>query len=268
MASKSARHGQNFLTDHRYADRILDAVPLDRASILEIGPGPGILTSGLIARGFPSQRIWAVELDLRLARELAEKWPKLNLLTGDILQKNLDEINLPRPCHLLSNLPYDISHPFFDRLILWSQRFTGATIMVQKEFADKILREQKRSAQGHMISAMYRVESLFDVPPGAFRPSPRVQSCVLQLTPLAGEIPERERDSCYFFLKECFASPRKTLYNNLRKHHPDISLEALESCGIGGKIRAESVGTARLLDLWRRIQGKRDQRVPPITKAR
>lgn len=253
MGKKSARHGQNFLTDHRYADRILSSIPDDTASILEIGPGPGILTSGLIEKGFLPQRIWAVEIDPRLADQLRQKWPQLNLLTGDILLQNLDDFTLPNPCHLLSNLPYDISHPFFDRLIEWSGRFAGATIMVQKEFADKIFQEKKRSAQGTMIAGLYSVQRLFNVPPGAFRPSPKVHSSVLLMTPLSHSIPQAEQDSCYRFLRQCFSSPRKTLYNNLRKAWPGISEDFLKISGIDAGARAEEVGSALLLELWEKV---------------
>jgi 16S rRNA (adenine1518-N6/adenine1519-N6)-dimethyltransferase len=253
MTWKSARHGQNFLTDPVYAARIISALPPTGHHVLEVGPGKGILTDGLISSGHPPEHIWAVELDPDLARELGTRLPRLNLHTGDILKTDLAKLAIPHPFQLLSNLPYDISQPFFDRLISWVDQIECAVIMVQKEFAEKICLQPRRAAQGNLLAMLFRIDRLFNLPPGAFRPVPKVHSTVLRLTPLPAPPTIGKQEACYGFLKGCFAAPRKTLLNNIRATRPEVGGPLLEACGIPPSARPHDLTWQQYLGLWQAL---------------
>lgn len=255
MSRKSAPHGQNFLTDSVYADRIISTVLPTNSPILEVGPGKGILTERLIRSGIPMDQIWAVELDGELAQGIHQRWPDMNLTHADILKTEPEKLTIPTPFLLLSNLPYDISHPFFESLVNWVDRIERAVIMVQKEFADKICVQEKRSALGNMLAAIYETTRCFNVPPGAFRPSPQVKSSVLLLIPRQPKMLPRERKDYHRFLKTCFSAPRKTLYNNLRESWQPSLGPALEACSISTVARPENIESSTFLLLWHTLEG-------------
>lgn len=261
MARKSARHGQNFLIDQRIADRILSAGSAHFEAILEIGPGKGILTEALLKNRTDSIAVHAVEIDRELAQALRLKWPSLHLHEGDVLDIDPNRLDIRSPFLLISNLPYDISRPFFERLVEWVDVISQAVIMVQKEFADKICLDHKRSALGNMLAALYHVDRLFTVPPGAFRPMPKVYSSVLRLTPVPKPMKPAERQRHYRFLKLCFSSPRKTLHNNLRGHWAGELERALTTCGIAATARAEDLAPSDFHRLWLLLEGHQDRPV-------
>ncbi len=251
MSRKSARYGQNFLTDPIYANRIVETLPEHPHAVLEVGPGPGILTAVLIDQGFPAQKIWAVELDASLAETLHCRWPELNLSCGDILKQDISSLGVPLPFYLLSNLPYEISRPFFDLMIDWSDHLIGATIMVQKEFADKISLRDRSCAQGIMLARLFTIKRHFAVPSGAFRPTPKVDSTVLTLTPKGENTRVEEIGLYYRFLKTCFSAPRKTLHNNLKNGWTSDHLaQALIHCGASPNARAEEMDAGIFMKLW------------------
>lgn len=254
MACKSTRYGQNFLTDIQYAQRIVSALPQLNKPVVEVGPGKGILTKLLLDRHYSPEQIWAIELDMQLLQALQAKWPTLHWRQGDILKLSLNDLAIPDDFLLLSNLPYEISHPFFDRLILWTDRILAAVIMVQKEFADKICLKRDGAAQGHMLAGLYLIEPLFNVPPGAFRPCPKVTSSVIRLQPRPDRIPEPHRAGYYAFLKLCFSSPRKTVHNNLKETWHEAVTTSLNRCRIPLNARAEELSSTELLNLWHSLQ--------------
>src|SRR3979490_1821649 len=191
--------GQHFLASEEYAARIADAVgDTSQATVLEIGPGRGIITSLLAKR---ARRLIAVELDRVLAAQLRLKFGmvrNVEIIEADILAVDFDSLFGPKPglgrpgievrpepVLVVGNLPYYITSDILLRLFEFSKYFESIVIMVQREVADRVAAKPGGSEYG-MLSAtaqLYaRVEKLFTLPPGAFAPPPKVHSTVLRLT--------------------------------------------------------------------------------------
>ena len=204
--------GQHFLTSEESAIRIVDALgDVSETTVLEIGPGRGILTSLLAKR---ARRLIAVELDRVLAAQLRLKfgmYRNVEIIEADVLAIDIDSLFGPKPglgrpgieikpepVSAVGNLPYYITSDILLRLFAFSKYFESIVIMVQKEVADRIAAEPGGRDFG-MLSAttqLYaRVENLFTLPPDAFSPPPKVHSTVLRLTidPTAGKIGPRRR---------------------------------------------------------------------------
>ncbi|MGI9627691.1 MAG: 16S rRNA (adenine(1518)-N(6)/adenine(1519)-N(6))-dimethyltransferase RsmA [Longimicrobiales bacterium] len=224
--------GQNFLVDHAYRRKIVDALgPVEGEEILEIGPGQGALTHLIAETG---ARLTAVELDDALAAGLEKaEAPNLRIVRGDALKVPLaglfDDWSQVR---VIGNIPYNITSPLIFRL-LEAPRPREIVIMVQAEVAARIVADAGTKAYGALsvgVRAVAHAERLFRVPPTVFRPVPKVESAVLRITPdrpaevtgaLAGEL------RC--LTRATFGWRRKQLGTVLRKH-PDYGLapEALE----------------------------------------
>jgi 16S rRNA (adenine1518-N6/adenine1519-N6)-dimethyltransferase len=259
------RWGQNFLVDSGAAARIVEALdPQPGERVLEIGPGRGALTELLVAR---AGRIAAVELDPELARLLRARFDpsRLVLVEADALEVRLDAIALPQepcgaPLALVGNLPYNISKPIASKLVRERAVVARAVLMFQREVADRLTARPGGAAYGPitvLVGEAFRVERLFDLPPSAFRPAPKVRSSVLRWTrrdaPGFGPAEEEALRAC---LRSCFAHRRQTLSRNLRAALPGREKEArslLDAAGIDGGLRAEAVppdGFRRLAALW------------------
>ena len=262
MRSRRPPLGQHFLTDRGAAARIVAALaPLRTENVLEIGPGRGALTTALIEA---ARRVAAVELDPLLASELRERFAgrELILVRDDILKVDL--------CSLIErlggarwvvagNLPYNISKPVALKLVRDRALIDRAVLMFQREVAERLTASPGTKAYGALsvlTGETYEVRALFDLPPAAFRPRPRVDSRVTlwQRKPLSalGAAEERRLRTC---LSVCFAKRRKTLRNNLRSslgsaEAVDALLDAAE---LDGSERAEAVppqGFRRLARAW------------------
>lgn len=243
--------GQNFLIDQDVIERILGAFdPTEHDIVLEIGPGRGALTERLIER---SGRVYALEFDRDLAPLLRQKFAKhenFSLIEGDALK--LDFAGLEREggkLRLIANLPYNISTAILQRLFSFPEIFEDCVLMFQREVVERITAVPGTSARGYLtvlIEAHFQVEKLFDVPPTAFRPVPKVWSSVVRLLPNERSIPHEE------LFREVvgagFAQKRKTILNNLKSKYPN-SEQVLGLAGIDAKRRAETLS----LDEWIRL---------------
>src|SRR5882724_1500889 len=264
--------GQHFLVGQPAALRIVEALGnLSDATVLEIGPGRGALTSMLAARG---RRIIAVELDRVMAAQLRMKfntYPNVEIIEGDILKIELDTVFgpkpgtmrpglnfAPEPAHVVGNIPYYITSEILLRLLEYHRYFSTIVVMVQKEIADRLAASPGSRGYG-LLSAtaqLYaRVEKLFTLPPGAFSPPPKVHSSVVRLTiePRleALKVPEAEFIS---FLKLSFGQKRKTLWNNLKSQYPPAVLRAaLEKAGVKPTVRAEALSLEKTATLFRAL---------------
>lgn len=200
--------GQHFLRDIRYAERAVEWAALRPTdTVLEVGPGKGVLTRLLAPR---VAKLVAVELDPELAAGIAAAaLQNLELLRGDAVQ-----VDLPAFDACVSNLPYQISSPFLFRLL--ERDFRVAVLMVQKEFADRLVAKVGTSDYGRLsVNAQRRadVELLTRVPPGAFDPPPKVDSAIVRITPRA---PAFDVPPNYDAVVErAFAQRRKKLSNSL-----------------------------------------------------
>ena len=209
------RYGQNFLADPHYVTRIADAVapkPGDR--VVEIGPGLGALTGELIAR---AGRIVAIEIDRDLAARLRERFDddQLDLVVGDALE--VDVAALGTDLRVVGNLPYNISSPILFHLAAQAHAIRDLTVMLQKEVVARMTAEPGTPEYGRLtvtLAATFDVDRLFVVPPGAFRPAPKVDSAVARLTPLRERAPRiADRPRFDAVVAAAFSQRRKTLRN-------------------------------------------------------
>ncbi|HTW58395.1 MAG TPA: 16S rRNA (adenine(1518)-N(6)/adenine(1519)-N(6))-dimethyltransferase RsmA [Terriglobales bacterium] len=266
--------GQHFLASEDIAARIVDTLgDVSQSTVLEIGPGRGILT-GLLARR--TRRLIAVELDRVLAAQLRLKFGmarNVEVIEGDILAIDFDSLFGPKPgmgrpgielkpepVKVVGNLPYYITSDILLRLFEYAKYFESIVIMVQREVADRIAAEPGGRDYG-LLSAtaqLYaRVENLFTLPPGAFTPPPKVHSTVLRLT----IDPQQEKlgvagDDFIDFLRLSFGQKRKTLWNNLKENYPEADLKrALAEAGVKGTARAETLSLEESAAVYRALRG-------------
>lgn len=245
--------GQNFLADLGVVRAIVDSLEIkDREPVIEIGPGRGALTSELLAGGAV---VTAVEIDRDLVPELIKQFteqPSFKVIEADALTVDFHDL-AEIPVKLAANLPYYISTPILRRLARQRECFSRLVLMLQKEVVDRMTAPPGSSDRGFLtviVEAAFEAEKLFDVPPGAFRPVPKVTSSVVRLTPKD----RLDIDETLFekIVSAGFRQKRKTLLNNL-KNAPELGIadpaELLSHAGVGPKARAEDLS----LDDWLRL---------------
>jgi 16S rRNA (adenine1518-N6/adenine1519-N6)-dimethyltransferase len=222
------RFGQHFLADPHYIARIVAAIdPQPGDAIVEIGPGLGALTDGLVAR---ARTIDAVEIDRDLAARLRERFAseRLRLHEADALA--FDFATLPGALRVVGNLPYNISSPLLFHLAAYESRLRDIHVMLQREVVARMTAEPATPDYGRltvMLQARFRVMRLFTVPPGAFRPAPGVESAVARLVPLREARPVIA-DAALFarVVAAAFGQRRKTLRNALAPIAGEAELRA------------------------------------------
>jgi 16S rRNA (adenine1518-N6/adenine1519-N6)-dimethyltransferase len=222
------RFGQNFLADPHYVTRILDAVaPQPGDNLVEIGPGLAALTAGLIER---AGHVTAIELDRDLAARLRAAFApaQLTLHEGDALA--FDFAVLGDAQRIVGNLPYNISTPLIFRLMHFAPRIRDLHVMLQKEVVARMAADPGSPDYGRltvMLQVKFRVQPLFGIPPGAFRPAPKVDSAFVRLAPLVADAP-RIADEARFarIVAAAFGQRRKTLRNALAAVCDDAGLRA------------------------------------------
>jgi len=265
--------GQHFLNSQDLAARIVEALgDISQDTVLEIGPGRGILTSLLAKR---ARRLIAVELDRVLAAQLSLKFAmarNVEIIEADILAIDFDSFFGPRPglgrpgieikpepVKVVGNLPYYITSDILLRLFEFSKHFESIVIMVQREVADRIAAEPGGRDYGVLSATtqLYaRVEKLFTLPPGAFTPPPKVYSTLLRLT----IDPQMDRlgvadDGFINFLRLSFGQKRKTLWNNLKTKFPDTELKrALAEARVKPTVRAETLSLEESAAVYRALR--------------
>ncbi len=247
--SPRKRFGQNFLQNQHVIDDILRAInPQPDDNILEIGPGLGAITQPLLRR---LNRLTAVEIDYDLQKYLSElpiAQGKLNLIASDALK--VDYSQFGSKLRVVGNLPYNISTPLLIHLLRYTPYIEDMYFMLQKEVVDRMAAGPGSKAYGRlsvMLQYHCEVEHLFDVPPEAFDPQPKVDSAVVRLIPYQTSpfdtvaVAELER-----LVASSFAMRRKTLTNNLKGI---ISLVQLSDLGIDGGRRPEQISVAEYVQL-------------------
>ncbi|HLV86570.1 MAG TPA: 16S rRNA (adenine(1518)-N(6)/adenine(1519)-N(6))-dimethyltransferase RsmA [Candidatus Sulfotelmatobacter sp.] len=268
--------GQHFLASEDWALKVVDAIgDVSQGTVLEIGPGRGILTSILAKR---ARRLIAVELDRVLAAQLRLKFGmarNVEIIEADILAVDFDSLfglkpGLGRPgieikpeaVKVVGNLPYYITSDILLRLFEFSKYFESIIIMVQREVAERLAAEPGGREYG-MLSAtaqLYaRVENLFTLPPGAFAPPPKVYSSVIRLTiePRQEELGVAV-DGFMRFLRLSFGQKRKTLWNNLRLGYDEADLKrALSHAKVKPTARAETLSLEQSAAVYRALQDDR-----------
>ncbi len=243
--------GQNFLLDLNLTRKIARAAaPLEGHAIIEIGPGPGGLTRALLLEG--AEKVIAVERDSRVLpalHDIAEHWPgRLEVVEGDALK--IDQAKLVEkaglPVRVVANLPYNIATPLLAGWVLtepWPPWWQSLTLMFQREVADRITASPGSRSFGRLaVLSQWRSSArrLFDIPPAAFTPPPKVTSSVVQITPLPEPVAACTPDTLQKVTAAAFGQRRKMLRKALRSitKDPDALLSA---AGLDGTKRAEEL---------------------------
>jgi 16S rRNA (adenine1518-N6/adenine1519-N6)-dimethyltransferase len=252
--------GQNFLVDHSIVAKIVTVAALnDSSTVVEIGPGRGALTSELLRH---AGKVVAIELDRDLASFLREQFAdraNFQLIEQDALEVDFNQIASENgsPIKLVANLPYNISTAILSRLVDSRHSFEAMILMFQREVVDRITAPPSTSERGYltvMVEAFMSVERLFDVPPTAFRPVPKVWSSVVQLTPKDASVFDSDRKLFTGLASAAFRQKRKTLQNNL-KHADSLNIadaiDLLQSAGIDPSRRAETLDIGEWESLFR-----------------
>jgi 16S rRNA (adenine1518-N6/adenine1519-N6)-dimethyltransferase len=248
------RFGQNFLVDPHYIARIVDAVaPAPGDNLVEIGPGLAALTGALVAR---AGHITAIEIDRDLCARLRADYPaeKLALVEADALA--FDFAVLGERLRIVGNLPYNISSPLLFHLAAYDERLADVHVMLQKEVVARMVAAPATPDYGRlsvMLQATFAMTRLFVVPPGAFRPVPKVDSAVVRLVPLAARKPAHA-DAALFarVVAAAFAQRRKTLRNALATLCDAATLAA---AGIDPGARGETLAVDDFVRLANHIAG-------------
>jgi len=237
------RFGQHFLHDPYVLSRIVDSIaPQAGDALVEIGPGEGALTRPLLDR---IPRLIAIEIDRDLAAALAAEFSpeRLEVVVADALE--FDFSVLPTALRVVGNLPYNVSTPLLFHLAGFADRVRDMHFMLQREVVDRMAARHSTPEYGRlsvMLQRRFRVDRLFRVSPGAFRPPPKVESAVVRLTPLpASEIAAVDEKLFGIVVTRAFGARRKTLRNALSSLIDTASLGRL---GVDPGLRPENVAPA------------------------
>ncbi|CAM9462899.1 unnamed protein product, partial [Phaeothamnion confervicola] len=235
---------QHFLHDPYVLSRIVDAIaPKPGDALVEIGPGEGALTRPLLER---VPHLTAVEIDRDLAAALVAEFPpeRLEVIVADALEFDFSVLAAAHPggLRIVGNLPYNVSTPLLFHLATYADRVRDMHFMLQLEVVDRMAAAHSTPEYGRlsvMLQRRFRVQRLFKVSPGAFRPPPKVESAVVRLTPLpVAEIADVDGKVFGTVVTRAFGARRKTLRNALSSV---IDAAGLEALGIDPGTRPENV---------------------------
>ena len=244
--------GQHFLNRAAILDRIADAAcPRPEPLVIEIGPGEGSLTVHLMER---AARIVAIEVDPALAERLRARFAghgHFEVVHADVLDLDLAQWG---PALVVGNLPYYITSPILDRVLAMGPNLKRAVFLMQKEVADRLSAQPGCRDYGFLtVRTRFRAwaRTLFQVPPSAFSPPPKVESAVVQLDPRAPDeaLPVSDAGRFLEFVGLCFRQKRKTIRNNLAGSFPREVIDACREAGL----RAEQLTIEEFADLYQRL---------------
>jgi 16S rRNA (adenine1518-N6/adenine1519-N6)-dimethyltransferase len=271
----SKRWGQHFLVSQRTLGRILDAADLSAAdSVLEVGGGIGTLTGGLAAR---AGWVASIEVDARLLpalRAIAGSLPNVRIVAADARDADLGSLfEGPSAAtrKVVANLPYNISAPMLMRMLDPGLRLSLIVVTVQREVAERIVAAPGTDAYGRLaIAVQYRSAAriVARVPPGAFLPTPNVESAIVKLVPRprpAVAVPDE--DEFFKIVAAGFGHRRKTLANALERRLGLTSARVEAACRLAGvdpRARAETLGLEAFAHLARELHPVLDPARRPV----
>ena len=247
--------GQNFLFDLNLTGKIARAAgKLDEGTVIEVGPGPGGLTRALLSEG--AKKVIAVERDARALPALAEiaaAYPgRLDVVEGDALKVDAGKLG-EAPRKIVANLPYNVSTPLLLRWLEQATSFASLTLMFQKEVADRLTAKPRTEDYGRLsIVTQWRCEvrQLFDIPPRAFIPPPKVTSTVVQLTPRPEPLFPADPRDLEAVAEAGFGQRRKMLRQSLRTLPVEVNA-LLDRANVRDTARAEELDIEQFCQLAR-----------------
>ena len=253
------RFGQNFLSDPNIIRKIIDAIrPLAGETVVEIGPGLGAMTEPLVER---VGHLHVVEIDRDLIARLHERYAaeRLTIHEGDALK--FDFGRLGAPLRVVGNLPYNISTPLLFHLAGFAAQVRDMTFMLQKEVVMRMVAEPGTEDYGRlsvMLQYRFRMARLFDVPPGAFRPAPKVTSSIVRMVPLPAEaLAAQDEALLERIVAAAFGQRRKTLRNTLREYLDEHDFAAL---ALDPGLRGERLTVADYVKIANHVASKQGDR--------
>jgi 16S rRNA (adenine1518-N6/adenine1519-N6)-dimethyltransferase len=254
--------GQNFLFDLNLTGKIARAAgEIADGTVIEIGPGPGGLTRALLAHG--ARQVIAIERDPRCLGALAEisaAYPgRLSVVEGDALQVDCAKLG-QAPRRIIANLPYNIATPLIIKWLQAGAAFKSITVMVQREVADRLAAKPRTKDYGRLsILAQFlsRPRRLFDVPPRAFIPPPKVTSSVIELIPLSEPAASARIEDLERITQAAFGQRRKMLRQSLRSLGLEVE-PLLAAVEIEPTARAEELSVAQFAALARAFRARRE----------
>lgn len=266
------RLGQHFLTDEGWREQIARAIGVSPHSELikpaaanenlvwiEVGAGHGEMTQHLLASG---AAVVAIELDEPLAnrlKKLANKFPKLSVVHGDVLKSDLAALAGNRRAYIYGNLPYYITSPILHHFFSFADLIEELHIVIQDEVALRLTAQPRTKAYGYLsiLTQLYsRPEYVFEIPPAAFSPPPEVSSALvtLRFPGARAQLGLSNEQKFLDFVKLCFAKKRKTLMNNLRSlAKPVHAKEVLAATGLREDARAEQLSVGEFAALFAKL---------------
>ncbi|HEY0704204.1 MAG TPA: 16S rRNA (adenine(1518)-N(6)/adenine(1519)-N(6))-dimethyltransferase RsmA [Candidatus Acidoferrales bacterium] len=257
------RLGQHFLGDVGWRQKILKTLPLaPNQTWVEIGPGHGEFTQHLVGEG---RRVITIEADSNLATTLREnietepdRWPQLEVVYSDVLNADLGKLGGER-FHVYGSLPYYITSPILHHLFEWAPQIASIHIVIQLEVAQRIAAHPNVRDYGYLstLCQFYAKPKIaLRIPPGAFRPPPKVDSALVQLT-LPGDgaaLGITDRKKFLNFIQMCFEQKRKTLRNNLLEISDDARIhQALADANLRPDARAEQLTLAQFAAIFQQL---------------
>lgn len=241
---------QNFLTDRSVAREIISALKIGAEdTVVEIGPGKGVLTEGLLPH---VKNLVAVEIDPKLCHFLEGRFGahnNFNLIQGDFLRLDIfsEKIRISKPWKIVANLPYAVTSPILQKILDW-EGWDLAVVMTQKEVGKRILSGSGTKEYGILtvsVQCKCRTEAIRSVSRFCFRPVPQVESMVLRLSPLERRLVSKREEKHFFeVVRGAFNYRRKTLINALSlslKMPSETLKEKIEGCGLSPATRAENL---------------------------
>lgn len=248
------QYGQHFLHERSFIDRIVAALnPADGEGVVEIGPGQGAITFPMLRR---FGTLTAIEYDRELIAPLtaaSQQYGQLSIVPGDVLDVDFSTLAAQTPAGricLVGNLPYNLSSPILFHALDHAAVIREMVFMLQKEVVDRMGAAPGSKVYGRlsvMLQAYCVVTPLFNVPPGAFRPPPKVDSAVVRMVPRDPSsigIDDHQRFAA--IVRAAFGQRRKTLRNALQ---PLMDSAAIEAAGINPQARAEQLAVAEFVQL-------------------
>jgi 16S rRNA (adenine1518-N6/adenine1519-N6)-dimethyltransferase len=258
------RLGQHFLSGPGWQEKMFKTLPRNGRDVwVEIGPGHGEMTRRLASI---ASRLVAVEADPRLAQQLQQsvrenpgEWPGVEIVPGDVLQQNLAALAGVDTFRVYGNLPYYITSPILHQLFRDADQIASIHIVIQYEVAARIVAKPGSRDYGYLSAACQfytHPRIALKIPPGAFRPPPKVQSALVEMT-LPGDRPSlgiADEPKFLKFIQLCFGQKRKTLRNNLRETASDEKIhQTLNINQLRSDVRAEQLTLAQFSAIFKAL---------------